>query len=1710
MSHRRFLLGSSVAIFGALALAAVAWNTEDSLSVAGTSAITSNHAPPKLVNDAAGLLRHSVELPERSRLPQAAGLGRLTQNGSEKVIFRGTGLLDDTVAPLSNADRLGALKGEWSGDGGDYVRTDKGLRASDVGKSHAPSAPAAGEHLLRSDNKPAPLPSTAMATSQAASNLKSVPGKLSRSPDAPEGDEDDDNGGNGFQTYGDCNTNGEDDGDETNDFFNNGVWAGVQAYVNQEGGAVGLAEGIDDFEAPAETKIVAGRFQSIESDPAFVFEGTVTVSVHADTGAGAPEEDAIAVVDVINPTRTLLEDLGAFRRYRYDFPLDISLPSAGTWWVHMRPHGSGTTGQAFWAVSQGGDGEPPLIGNELHWRSDEFGFPDWTPGSVAFEDGMRGFSFRLTLTINDCNNNNLPDECDIEQGAPDCNTNGVPDECEPGATTDCNTNGVDDVCEEFADCNGNGALDECDIGFGTSDDCNANGAPDECELGPDCNSNGVPDECDLIGGTSDDCNTNDVLDVCEVADIFDNGDTAGSSLLNQEGGNVPGGRAECSDDFVASDTVRIITATFQSVETTGADPLGAFNWNGDVIVDLYADNGSGSPEEVAADSVTTGATRVDLGAFGATTRLFEYTIPLALDVPSVGTWWINIRPVTDGTSGRAFWGRSQVGAAQIIGNEGHFRAAGFGFPTWTPTSDAIPPDPWGFAFTLTFAVNDCNFNGVPDACDIAGTTSEDCNTNDMPDDCEAGALTDCNTNSVPDLCEEGGFIDCNDNGTLDECDLTFGTSADCNNDGLPDDCDPDDCNENGVPDDCDITGTTSEDCNSNDIPDECDPDCNTNDVPDDCDLAGGAEDCNTNAVPDECDISDTVDNGNTAGSSLANQEGGFADTEPAQCADDLTVPAPTTITGATFQSVETDGDDATGQFNWNGDIIIELFADTGSGAPQETAIATVTVQATRVNLGDFGPTTTLYEYTVPIGTIDIPGAGTWWISMRPVSSGTTGRAFWGRSQVGAEQIIGNEGYFRSEAFGIAEWTAVSALIPPDPWGFAFTLTFVVNDCNDNGIPDACDIDSGFSEDADGDGIPDECQDCNTNGLPDPGEGLPDCNGNSILDECEIGYGTANDCDSNAVPDDCQPDCNLNGVADECDIAGGSSDDCNTDLVPDECDLAELFDNGIFDLAITALINEVGGINVGMSEIVDDVTISDPATIAGFFFETAETTAAAGLYDWIGEVSVSIYADNAGTPSEVPLLVTTVPAARVSLGTIAGGALEVFTYTVPTNIRVFEPGTYWIGLRPIADNLDGNAFWLSSQSATFGNIIGAEAHFRSTLFDFPLWTPSSDPDAAGEAIGTSFAMVFTFNDCNLNLVLDECDIAGGSAEDCDTNGVIDACQVDCNGNGVSDACDIVGGTSDDIDGDGVPDECQADCNTNDFPDDGDISSGDSSDCNTNGVPDECDVTLTIGSDVAYTQLDVPFANLAGIASDEDITGGTAQVVADDFYLDDATLTRGIIFLGGPLTDPENGGDGSADTFTVRLWTSNGVVPDSVEYTEDVPSDRVTRIDFAPDFGFIYLVEFAAPVALPIGPHWLEVVYTGPASADWFWFIDEDQDDLIFNYAAVDVDNFPNELWPFVFVSDNHMLFALFRSSEDSDANGVPDECGEVLCPSCPGDVDADGFIDGDDVQGFVDCLLTGSSETGCDCADADSDGDVDADDLDALVDELLNDPDTACP
>jgi hypothetical protein len=420
------------------------------------------------------------------------------------------------------------------------------------------------------------------------------------------------------------------------------------------------------------------------------------------------------------------------------------------------------------------------------------------------------------------------------------------------------------------------------------------------------------------------------------------------------------------------------------------------------------------------------------------------------------------------------------------------------------------------------------------------------------------------------------------------------------------------------------------------------------------------------------------------------------------------------------------------------------------------------------------------------------------------------------------------------------------------------------DCNDNGIPDSCDIADGTSEDCDEDGVPDECEpDCNDNGVPDScdiiGGTSEDCNTDGIPDECQL---RDNDCDANGVPDDCQladEDCNGNGIVDSCDIAAGTSEDCLPDGIPDECQLGDervlVYDDGTAEYGVRADQPFMAWLN-------------------GFTVEPGGTTLDAFDVMWIflpAGTSVDMYVwsdpNGDGVPDDAQVLWT---------GTTTVSVFnELQRFDIP-DIDLGPIGTrFFIGfIVPVTtSDFPGALDTTSAPHPGRSWLVGAESpippnDLSSGAIEF---RPIEEIIFPGNWVIRA-KMLATGNDCNANGIPDDCDIASGLEDDVDGNGVPDACE-DCNGNGVPDGLDIDGGLSLDCQGDGVPDECQilSDCDGDGVPDDC------ADDCNANGVPDACDIASGTSDDADGTGIpdECEDCNGNGVLDSDDIAAGTSD-------------------------------------------------------------------------------------------------------------------------------------------------------------------------------------------------------------------------------------------
>jgi hypothetical protein len=333
-------------------------------------------------------------------------------------------------------------------------------------------------------------------------------------------------------------------------------------------------------------------------------------------------------------------------------------------------------------------------------------------------------------------------------------------------------------------------------------------------------------------------------------------------------------------------------------------------------------------------------------------------------------------------------------------------------------------------------------------------------------------------------------VDCNGNGIADQIDIANGTSTDCNVNGVPDECDPlVDCNGNGQQDACDIANGAS-------------PDCNTNEVPDECDLASGlSQDCDANGIPDDCEVG-LWEHGTTY----------TLDTDPGwTVSGEWAFGQPTGHGGSHGYPDPTSG--ATGLnvygVNLNGDY------STTYGGPWYLTLGPIDLHNIRNTHLKFQRwLNSDYEPYVR-DTIEVSHDGTTWTTVWSNGGTLIRENAWSLKDYDISSPADYQPavYIRwSYKVGVAA-EAYSGWNIDDIQIVGLAPGGGPNDCNNNQIPDACDLASGTSHD------------CNANGLPD---------------ECDIAAGTSQDANGNGIPDECEGqvrtgDLNCDGTVDFGDI-----------------------------------------------------------------------------------------------------------------------------------------------------------------------------------------------------------------------------------------------------------------------------------------------------------------------------------------------------------------------------------------------------------------------------------------------------------------------------------------------------------------------------------------------------------------------------------------------
>ncbi len=174
---------------------------------------------------------------------------------------------------------------------------------------------------------------------------------------------------------------------------------------------------------------------------------------------------------------------------------------------------------------------------------------------ALFDDHVSAFDSgsAYIFELKDCNNNNLPDSCEL-----DADTDGVIDNCDncpliynPNQQNS-DSDGLGDACDNCpsvanpgqGDADADGRGDGCDncplVANASQADCNSDGVGDACES--DCNSNGVADKCEIssLGAVLTGSDTMSGDNFGRSVSIFGNTFVTGASSDDNAGGSDAG------------------------------------------------------------------------------------------------------------------------------------------------------------------------------------------------------------------------------------------------------------------------------------------------------------------------------------------------------------------------------------------------------------------------------------------------------------------------------------------------------------------------------------------------------------------------------------------------------------------------------------------------------------------------------------------------------------------------------------------------------------------------------------------------------------------------------------------------------------------------------------------------------------------------------------------------------------------------------------------------------------------------------------------------------------------------------------------------------------------------------------------------------------------------------------------------------------------
>ena len=298
----------------------------------------------------------------------------------------------------------------------------------------------------------------------------------------------------------------------------------------------------------------------------------------------------------------------------------------------------------------------------------------------------------------------------------------------------------------------------------------------------------------------------------------------------------------------------------------------------------------------------------------------------------------------------------------------------------------------------------------------------------------------------------------------------------------------------------------------------------------------------------------------------------------------------------------------------------------------------------------------------------------------------------------------------------------------------------------------------------------------------------DCNNNGIPDNCDLSCGEAGSaCDVTGCGG--SRDCNANSVPDECDLVSGTSHDCNANGQLDECEAGALFS------ATSAQLSPLGYDHPQQCRLTGPPraggTVTVQVTARGQFGNNSNNCQNQNMDVYVNGYYIgNLFSSDGQTCPATAQVRSLTMAADLYNMVVGSGELVV---DLRPNYRVSSTycethgkqsfGQVTVSYQVVGD-CNGNGI-LDSCDIRDGTSTDCNTNGIPDECEYDC-NGNGVPDTCDISAGTSL-------DCNGNGLLDECEVAAG--KDCNGNGIPDDCDIaagvspDCNKNGVPDECDL---------------------------------------------------------------------------------------------------------------------------------------------------------------------------------------------------------------------------------------------------------------------------------------------------------------------------------